>query len=200
MEPEGYDPACLEADVREWFRRQTQLFQDGRILDELPDEEGSEQSCTFHVVRNAMQCPPLYVGGRVFHMWSKERGDKQVFQGVLQNMSNLVEAAKARVDSELLNTMQTDWQVFSLRSWTRSRNQSVEEQRTFDSVLRHRLGRLLRSLALSVRDGTEQFFRVAPILAEKFEEKMDNRVLWRRVFEEATVRTAGDVSVLRRWG
>ncbi|CAK9114935.1 unnamed protein product, partial [Durusdinium trenchii] len=197
LEPEGYDPACLEADVREWFRRQTQLFQDGRILDELPDEEGSEQSCTFHVVRNAMQCPPLYVGGRVFHMWSKERGDKQVFQGVLQNMSNLVEAAKARVDSELLNTMQTDWQVFSLRSWTRSRNQSVEEQRTFDSVLRHRLGRLLRSLALSVRDGTEQFFRVAPILAEKFEEKMDNRVLWHRVFEEATVRTAGDVSVLR---
>ena len=87
LEPENYDLANLEEDITTWFGRQKSLFQDLRILEELPDAGAEQQSCTFNVVKHAMECPPLYVGGRVFHLWSTQRGDKAAFKKVTENLT-----------------------------------------------------------------------------------------------------------------
>ena len=197
LEPEDYDLANLETDVRAWFLRQQLLFQDLRILDELPDVGPEFQSCTHSVVRNAMECPTLFVGGRAFHPWSRQRGDHDVFKQVAEKASNMIEAVKDRVQSELLGTHQTDWQCFSLQRWQDSRRVAVDEQRTFEQNLRSRLRRLLKGAALHVDRGTGQFFRAVPILAEKYSVEMeatgvvpDNRRVWSHVFGEAFAQEA----------
>lgn len=207
LEPSNYDPACLQEDVANWFHRQGELFQQLRILEELEDTDADQQSCTWHVVRNAMSCPPLYVQGKCFNLWSASRGDKQTFKDVAERLSNLVEAAKARVQSELLGCPQSDWCIFSMGRWRESRALSVDEQQTFEMTLRCRLRRLLKLAGLSIEAGERQFFQVVHILHQGCQEtdmqgrcRKDNREIWARIFSDDLASKAnpeGDIDTLR---
>jgi len=205
LEPESYEPANLADDLRTWFRRQRALFQDLKVLDEL-DDVPEKQSCTWHVVKNAMSCPPLTVGGRSFQLWSSARGDKEVFQATAERLSDLVEAAIERVQAELLDTPQCDWQCMSMKKWHASLGMDLDEADTFKKLVRFRFRRLCRLSHVNEDHGTRQFFQIMPILHAEFlvlkdrGEEVDNRKVWALIFKEnmgQRVNRTGDISELR---
>ena len=209
LEPDNHDPAVLTQQVEGWFARQRKLFQDLEVLNEIPGADAASQTCTVHAVRNAMECPAFAVNGRTFHLWSSTSGNREVFKEVAENMSNVVEAAMDRVQSELLSSIQCDWQVFHMGRWHQSQSMSLDELDTFEKLIRSRLRRLFRLAHEDADQGIRQFFQVVPILYEKYLSEMaegttpDNRTLWAFVFQDniaSVANAAGRLDELRPLG
>ena len=193
LEPEDYDLSRLREDVRAWFARQKHLFQDLRVLDEL-DAGSGHQTNTWCVIKNAMECPPLSINGRSFHLWSATRGDKEVFCQVAQSMSNLVEASVARIEAELLSGPQADWDSFSMRLWHNSQSFAPDDQHTFQQILKKKLTRLCQLAHVDPAAGVRQFFQAVHIIYDIYKAEVkigrnpDNRDLWRVVFKPELAR------------
>ena len=120
-------------------------------------------------------------------------------------MSNLVEAAVARVQADLLDTPQADWQCLSLGKWHASRSMPLDEQDTFERLTRARLRRLFSMAHQNEKEGIRQYFQVVPILHESYVAKVaagecpDNRELWKAVLQPdfaRRVNTAASLSEL----
>ena len=208
LEPDSHDPALLYEQVSDWFQRQRRLFQELCILDELPNRGPEAQSATWHAVNNAMQCPPLCVRGRMFHLWSAAHGDKEMFMETAEHLSNLVEASIDRVKAELLDSVQTDFQVFHIARWHKSLAMSLNDLDTFQKCTRLRLRRLCKmAQERNEEDTLSQYAQVMPILHDKQVEWTDrdgvvpdNRVVWAIVFDSAfpsQVNSAGRLDELR---
>ena len=208
LEPDNHDPALLYEQVSHWFERQRLLFQELHILHELPRDGPDAQSATFHAVTNAMQCPPLCVNGRTFFLWSAAHNDKKEFAEATERLSNLVEAAIGRVKSELLESPQTDFQVFHVGRWHKTESMSADELHTFHACTRLRLRRMCKlAEERSVEQALQQYFQVMPILHDTYKLRLreetkvpDNRELWALVFDEDFPRkanAAGNLQQLR---
>jgi hypothetical protein len=210
LEPRDYDVANLGDDVNRWFERQTRLFQDLQILMEMPGQEDhpERQTCTWTIVKNAMECDPIHVGSKVYHLWSAERGDKEEMRDIIKKMSNVIHASNQRMKAEFCGTLQMDFSAFSFRRWRRSRKYAVSTRAAFEADLVLKLKRLFTAANCDPDAGVRQFLQVMRILYEEFETQLrdqlpnqtpDNRVLWRRAFQEDVRSQAnrnGDISVL----
>lgn len=215
LEPRGYDMANLHDDLRGWYSRQSRLFQELQILQQVPgtseEDQPERQTCTWTIVRNAMMCKPLCVGPKVFHLWSKERGDHEDLKAACTSMSNTIEGSRTRMEAEFNGTLQMDFAAFSFRRWHRYKQQDLSQRKIFEAETKLKLQRLFRAANCCPRDGCKQFFEVVHILYEEYKvskdkqlpgQYPDNRALWRRCFQEDVNNQAnieGDISVLR-WG
>lgn len=213
LEPRDYDVANLGDDVDGWFERQSRLFQDLQILCELPDhvDHPERQTCTWTIINNAMTCDSILAGGKVFHLWSTERGDNQDVKDVMQKMSNVIEASRERMKAEFHGSLQMDFSAFSFRRWNASRNVVSSSRANFEANLHLKLKRLFKAANCDPIAGCRQFIQVINILYQEFKAQLrdqlpnqwpDNRVLWRRAFQEdvrSQANREGDISVLC-WG
>ena len=85
-----FDLATLRRHMHDFKLRLEKLFLKCHILDEAPGGL-QNQSCTFLAIKNAMQCPPIIVGGRVFHLWPHGASHSPEVQAALQGMQTVID-------------------------------------------------------------------------------------------------------------
>lgn len=146
-----------------------------------------------------------------FSIWSTERGDNQDVKDVMQKMSNVIEASRERMKAEFHGSLQMDFSAFSFRRWNSSRNVVPSSRANFEANLHLKLKRLFKAANCDPIAGCRQFIQVINILYQEFKAQLrdqlpnqwpDNRVLWRRAFQEdvrSQANREGDISVLC-WG
>ena len=143
-----------------------------------------------------------------FFLWSAAHNDKKEFAEATERLSDLVEAAIDRVKSELLESPQTDFQVFHVGRWHKTESMSADELHTFHTCTRLRLRRMCKlAEERSVEQALQQYFQVMPILHDTYKLRLreetkvpDNRELWPAAASKLGILRGRVVVVFIRFG
>ena len=216
-----FDLATLRQHIADFSHRLDKLFIKCHILDEAPGDL-QHQTCTHLAIKNAMQCPAIHVGSRVFHLWPHGAAHSSEVKTALRGIQTVVDVTLHRLNSELPDDdFRIDMSVFDFFWWHQAKHNHGSDSfawSDFKTLTQKRLRRLLRSCGVQAEQlalGVQEFFQAGSLLyddfvltslqsssanSSSFQKKYpDNRELWVKSLSsdfQATANQSGNFCVL----
>lgn len=206
-----FDLASLRRHIQDFSQRLDKLFIKGHILDEAPGEL-QHQTCTHLAIKSAMQCPPIHVNGRVFHLWPHGASHSSEAQAALQGIQTVVDVTLDRLKSELPdNDFRMDMSAFDFHWWDQAKRNGNSDRfawSDYETLTRKRIRRLYRAIGVPAEQlalGTAEFFQAGCLLYDSFlasqpgSAGLDNRQVWTKSLSsdfQAKANDAGTFHIL----
>jgi hypothetical protein len=169
-----FDLATLRQHIADFSHRLDKLFIKCHILDEAPGDL-QHQTCTHLAIKNAMQCPAIHVGSRVFHLWPHGAAHSSEVKTALRGIQTVVDVTLHRLNSELPDDdFRIDMSVFDFFWWHQAKHNHGSDSfawSDFKTLTQKRLRRLLRSCGVQAEQlalGVQEFFQAGSLLYDDF--------------------------------
>ena len=175
------DPALLLQNKDTFIERIDKLFVQGRIILEAPDDDSTYTSMS---IRNAKECPPIFYGTKVAHLWCDSLANNACVSSLLQ-MKKVASDTIERLNVEFgPHVLLCDFACFCLAAWQGALNKKCPV--AIGNLQRH-FRRLLEARGINVLNSKRQCDKeirgAAEVLLSSFPNhlEMDNREVWGHV-------------------
>ena len=183
-----HDISFTLREKAEFLTRLRRLFGEGRVLMEMDDVEGAEESetLTHLALRTAMSAAPIVYGDRIHTLWS--RVDSSESKQIMASLNTVVDTIEARVQTDMADLqLQTAFACFDLRVWWNAKaalenDNDADGWRNLETKMRRRSADICRALGRDERKGWQELFStVTRLLAHGAVPEAENRQAWGRV-------------------